>query len=141
MMNPSFKRKDRGKKCYFSSCFMFSRKRLFISFLTRGIIKTIYFSKGLERSCRRNIFFTLSIAFLSLAHLIFSYFYIRMYGYFNLHGHLNSFMTVAWLLRFVIDAYIVICGFFAVREERYKVLPFYLLFFLFNLVLPFIFHI
>lgn len=73
--------------------------------------------------------FTLSIAFLSLAHLIFSYFYIRMYGYFNLHGHLNSFMTAAWILRFIIDVYIVICGFFAIREERYKVLPFYLLFF------------
>ncbi|AZV37024.1 hypothetical protein EX290_10525 [Enterococcus faecium] len=57
MMNPSFKRKDRGNKCYFSSCFMFSWRRLFISLLTRGIIKTIYFSKGLERSCRRNIFF------------------------------------------------------------------------------------
>lgn len=52
-----------------------------------------------------------------------------MYGYFNLHGHLNSFMTAAWILRFIIDVYIVICGFFAIREERYKVLPFYLLFF------------
>ena len=91
---------------------------------------------------KKHLFFTLSIAFLSLAHLIFSYFYIRMYGYFNLHGHLNSFMTAAWILRFIIDVYIVICGFFfAIREERYKVLSFYLLFFLFNLILPFIFHI
>ncbi|EGP4991129.1 hypothetical protein VD172_001665 [Enterococcus faecium] len=90
---------------------------------------------------KKHLFFTLSIAFLSLAHLIFSYFYIRMYGYFNLHGHLNSFMTAAWILRFIIDVYIVICGFFVIREERYKVLPFYLLFFLFNLILPFIFHI
>ncbi|EGP5616910.1 hypothetical protein DUC44_001611 [Enterococcus faecium] len=90
---------------------------------------------------KKHLFFTLSIAFLSLAHLIFSYFYIRMYGYFNLHGHLNSFMTAAWILRFIIDVYIVICGFFAIHEERYKVLPFYLLFFLFNLILPFIFHI
>ncbi|ONN34366.1 hypothetical protein BTN90_10290 [Enterococcus faecium] len=50
-------------------------------------------------------------------------------------------MTAAWILRFIIDVYIVICGFFAIREERYKVLSFYLLFFLFNLILPFIFHI
>lgn len=133
---------NRLNKCGFLFCFISTKKRLFISPLTRGIIKTIYLSKGLEQSCRRNIFFfTLSIAFLSLAHLIFSYFYIRMYGYFNLHGHLNSFMTAAWILRFIIDVYIVICGFFAIREERYKVLPFYLLFFLFNLILPFIFHI
>ena len=102
---------NRLNKCRFLFCFISSKKRLFISPLTRGIIKTIYLSKGLEQSCRRNIFFfTLSIAFLSLAHLIFSYFYIRMYGYFNLHGHLNSFMTAAWILRFIIDVYIVICA-------------------------------
>ncbi|EEV48503.1 predicted protein [Enterococcus faecium 1,231,501] len=44
-------------KCGFLFCFISTKKRLFISPLTRGIIKTIYLSKGLEQSCRRNIFF------------------------------------------------------------------------------------
>ncbi len=90
---------------------------------------------------KKHLFFTISIALLSLLHLLFSYFYVRMYGYFNLTGSLSSFLLAARLFRFAIDAYIIICGFYAIREERLKILPFYLLFFLFNLILPFLFHI
>ena len=90
---------------------------------------------------KKHLYFTISIAILSLVHLLFSYFYVRMYGYFNLHVYFNSFVLVSQLLRFVLDAYIIVCSFFAIREEKQKILPFYLLFFLFNLILPFLFHV
>ncbi|MEY8445877.1 hypothetical protein [Enterococcus ratti] len=90
---------------------------------------------------KKYLYFTISMAFLSFLHLLFSYFYMRMYGYFNLHGNLNSFIWTSKLLRFALDVYIILCGFFAIREEKQKILPFYLLFFLFNLILPFLFHI
>lgn len=90
---------------------------------------------------KKHLYFAISIAILSLVHLLFSYFYVRMYGYFNLHRNLNSFLLVSQILRFVLDAYIIVCSFFAIREEKQKILPFYLLFFLFNLILPFLFHV
>lgn len=90
---------------------------------------------------KKHFYFTISIVFLSLVHLLFSYFYVRMYGYFNLYGSLNSFVLVSQIFRFVLDTYIIVCSFFAIREEKQKLLPFYLLFFLFNLILPFLFHV
>ncbi|WP_333777817.1 hypothetical protein [Enterococcus thailandicus] len=90
---------------------------------------------------KKHTIFMISIAVLTIAHLFFSYFYIRMYGYFNLNGNLNSFLLVSNLFRIVFDLFIIICGFFALREEKMKFLSFYLLFFLINLVLPFIFHL
>ncbi|EOH92308.1 hypothetical protein ACTNBL_04925 [Enterococcus villorum] len=90
---------------------------------------------------KKHFYFTISIALLSLLHLLFSYFYVRMYGYFNLHGNLNSFILISQVFRLALDAYIVLCGFLAIREDKQKLLPFYLLFFLFNLILPFLFHV
>ncbi len=75
---------------------------------------------------KKHLYFTISIALLSLVHLLFSYFYVRMYGYFNLHGNLNSFVLVSQILRFVLDAYIIVCGFFAIREEKTKNIAFLL---------------
>ncbi len=90
---------------------------------------------------KKHLYFTISIALLSLVHLLFSFFYVRIYGYFNLHGDLSSFVLVSQLFRFALDAYIVVFGFFALREGKQKMVPFYLLFFLFNLILPFLFHV
>ncbi len=86
---------------------------------------------------KKHLYFTISIALLSLVHLLFSYFYVRMYGYFNLHGNLNSFVLVSQILRFVLDAYIIVCGFFAIREEKKKIFAFLLTVLLFNLIMPF----
>ncbi|MGG5312040.1 MULTISPECIES: hypothetical protein [unclassified Enterococcus] len=85
--------------------------------------------------------FIISITLLSLVHLLFSFYYLRLYGYFNLHGQLNTFLLLSMILRVVLAVYIVVCGFFAIREEKQKLLPFYLLFFLFNLLLPFLFQL
>ena len=90
---------------------------------------------------KKHFYFTISIALRSVLHLLFSYFYVRMYGYFNLHGNLNSFILISQVFRLALDAYIVLCGFLAIREDKQKLLPFYLLFFLFNLILPFLFHV
>ncbi|WP_347401447.1 hypothetical protein [Enterococcus sp. DIV0660C] len=90
---------------------------------------------------KKHTIFMISIAVLTIVHLIFSYFYIRMYGYFNLNGNLSSFLLVSNLFRIALDLFIIICGFLALREEKMKFLPFYLLFFLVNLVFPFLFHL
>ncbi|WP_237558939.1 hypothetical protein [Enterococcus mundtii] len=83
----------------------------------------------------------ISIALLSLIHLLFSFYYLHLYGYFNLHGQLNTFLLLTLILRVILAGYIILCGFFAIREEKQKLLPFYLLFFLFNLLLPFLFQL
>ncbi|MDA9461107.1 hypothetical protein B835_994 [Enterococcus mundtii 3F] len=83
----------------------------------------------------------ISIALFSLIHLLFSFYYLHLYGYFNLHGQLNTFLLLTLILRVVFAGYIVLCGFLAIREEKQKLLPFYLLFFLFNLLLPFLFQL
>ncbi|MGM9902860.1 hypothetical protein A5844_001528 [Enterococcus sp. 10A9_DIV0425] len=90
---------------------------------------------------KKHKLFMISIAILSVIHLLFSYYYLHLYGHFNLQGNLNSFLLISFILRLLLDLYIVTCGFLAIREDKQKVLPFYLLFFLFNLVLPFLFHI
>jgi hypothetical protein len=90
---------------------------------------------------KKHLFFMISIAFFSLLHLIFSYYYMRLYGYFNLQGTLSGFVMGSQFLRLILNAYIVICGFLALRENKKRLLPFYLLFFLFNLILPFLFQV
>lgn len=90
---------------------------------------------------KKHLYFTISIALLSVLHWLFSYFYIRLYGYFNLQGSLNQFLLFTQVFRFVLNFYIIFCGYITLREENRKLLLIDLLFFLFNLLLPFLFPI
>ncbi len=56
---------------------------------------------------KKHLYFTISIALLSVLHWLFSYFYIRLYGYFNLQGSLNQFLLFTQVFRFVLNFYII----------------------------------
>ncbi|MGX7163714.1 hypothetical protein [Enterococcus massiliensis] len=84
--------------------------------------------------------FLIGILIFSILHLIFCTFYQRLYGYFNLHQGVQGFVTLTQILRVLFLGAIGIGGFLSLREQVKKAIPFYLAFFLFNLILPFIFR-
>lgn len=80
------------------------------------------------------------ILIVTILHLLFCGFYQQIYGYFNLQGGLMPFLTITQLMRIIFLIFIGIGGLLSLREQVKKALPFYLAFFLFNLVIPFIFQ-
>ena len=80
-----------------------------------------------------------AIAVLTLFHMIFCAFYGRLYGYFNLEGQLQSFLTTTAIIRGLLLIGIAISGLISLKDKASKTTPFYLIFFLFNLIIPFIF--
>ena len=112
-----------------------------IGCLCLRLIDSSLSKKGWNFMQKKHLYFTISIALLSVLHWLFSYFYIRLYGYFNLQGSLNQFLLFTQVFRFVLNFYIIFCGYVTLREENRKLLLIYLLFFLFNLLLPFLFPI
>ncbi|MFV0560125.1 MAG: hypothetical protein ACK5NA_05365 [Enterococcus sp.] len=90
---------------------------------------------------QKHSLFIIGIFILSLIHLIFSFYYVRLYGYFNVEGNVTTFVLLTRIGRFLLDALIVLAGYLAMREGKQRFLPFYLLFFLMNLILPFLFQL
>lgn len=80
------------------------------------------------------------ITILTLIHMVFCTFYPRIYGYFNTQDLLPSFLTVLLVIRVLFFAGVAFCGFLAIKDRSNKVLPFYLILFFFNLIIPAIFR-
>ncbi|WP_455326568.1 hypothetical protein [Enterococcus saigonensis] len=80
------------------------------------------------------------VTVLTLFHMIFCAFYNRLYGYFNLQDTLQLFLTTTFILRGALLVIIAILGLVSLNDHDSKVTPFYLIFFLFNLIIPFIFN-
>ncbi|MEG2944582.1 MAG: hypothetical protein RR813_06955 [Enterococcus sp.] len=80
------------------------------------------------------------ITVLTLFHMVFCAFYSRLYGYFNLHDNLQSFLTTILIIRGILLGGIAFAGFISLKDESRKTTPFYLIFFLFNLIIPFVFN-
>lgn len=83
----------------------------------------------------------ISIIALTAVHLLICIFSTKLYAYFNMAGSLGSFRIGLILFRIIFAVYIALCGYFALRENLTKYLPLYLLAFLFNLILPYLFAI
>ena len=81
-----------------------------------------------------------AIAILTLLHMVFCAFYSRLYGYFNLQDNLRLFLLATLIFRGIFLAVIAISGFIILNDKASKVTPFYLIFFLFNLIIPFVFN-
>lgn len=80
------------------------------------------------------------ITILTFVHMVFCTFYPRIYGYFNTQDLLPTFLTVLLVIRIAFFAGIAFCGFLALRDRSNKILPFYLVLFFFNLIIPAIFR-
>lgn len=80
------------------------------------------------------------VAILTTIYMVFNAFYEYLYGYFNIHGELSSFLTTANLIWWFILIVVALCGLTAVRDQAKKIIPFYLIFFLMNLLSPYIFR-
>lgn len=80
------------------------------------------------------------ITVLTFVHMAFCTFYPTLSAYFNTHDHLRSFLTAVQLIRAVFLTGIAFSGFIAIKDRAKKIVPFYLVLFLFNLVIPFIFR-
>ena len=80
------------------------------------------------------------ITVLTFVHMVFCTFYPTLTAYFNTHGQLRGFLTVVQLTRALFLTGTAFGGFLAVKDRAKKIVPFYLILFLFNLIIPFIFR-
>ncbi|MFV0557479.1 MAG: hypothetical protein ACK5MW_02420 [Enterococcus sp.] len=80
------------------------------------------------------------ITVLTVIHTIFCAYYPWLYGYFNLQDHLAPFLEAVFFSRSAFVCLIAISGFLSIRDKMNRALPFYLIFFLFNLLLPNLFN-
>ncbi|MGM0123344.1 hypothetical protein IGI37_000710 [Enterococcus sp. AZ194] len=79
------------------------------------------------------------IAFFSLIHLGLCFFYPQMYAYFSGQEQLTVFLTSLRIFRWLLYCAVILAGLYTLQKKETKVVPAYLLFFLFNLLLPNIF--
>lgn len=76
------------------------------------------------------------VAIVTTIYMVYSAFYMRALGYANITGHLNSFLLWDNIARWTILSFVGICGLVAIRDQMKKTVPFYLVFFMMNLVIP-----
>lgn len=78
---------------------------------------------------------------LSVANFILALRYLPLYAYFNTNDHLSSFLLSVQIFRIVIYLLTIIGGYISLRRQKTRAMFFYVAFFLFNLLLPFLFSI
>ncbi|KAF1296445.1 hypothetical protein BAU15_12890 [Enterococcus sp. JM4C] len=79
------------------------------------------------------------IAFFSLVHLGLCFFYPQMYAYFSGQAQLTLFLSILRIFRWALYVAVALAGLFSLQKKETKFVPVYLLFFLFNILLPNIF--
>ncbi|MHC5249931.1 hypothetical protein [Enterococcus sp. LJL90] len=82
----------------------------------------------------------LTIVF-SLANFILALRYLPLYAYFNTNNQLGGFLIAVQFFRVLIYILTIIGGYWALRQQKTRAMLFYVAFFLFNLLLPFLFSI
>ena len=79
------------------------------------------------------------IAIFSFIHLGLCFFYPQMYAYFTGQEQLSAFLTSLRIFRWALYCGVAFAGLYSLQQKETKTVPIYLLFFLFNLLLPNIF--
>lgn len=85
---------------------------------------------------RKHRILIMVVAIVTTSYMVYSAFYLRTLGYANITGHLNSFLFWDQVARWGILAFVGASGLIAVRDQMKKAVPFYLIFFMMNLVIP-----
>lgn len=90
---------------------------------------------------KKHRYLMISIISITAIHLLVCLFSTKLAAHFNMAGTLGTFKNTLSVLRMLFTFYIVGCGYVALREGFKQLLPLYLMFFFFNLVLPYLFAI
>lgn len=90
---------------------------------------------------KKHIILCIVILLLSAVHFFLSIYFLKLYAYFNVQNNLRTFVTAVRVFRYGIYGLTIVSGYLALKDQQRKLILFYLTFFVFNLMLPFLFSV